>query len=174
MWRRWSDGRVGEWAVNDSFSNPFVASPTSQFILQPFPWTCCSRLYRPIMACLCCEHWWFWTFVLIINNENVIFLSWINLQFCLQMWVPIKLLVSELRLTNKKNFVLISFIVHRCLGIEFCYICTLFYVPFVFNANPLHYYALRVPRKAHTWRWVWSIFKSRSTGADHITCGTSV
>ena len=30
------------------------------------------------------------------------------------------------------------------------------------NANPLHYYELRVPRKADKWRW------------DHITCGTSI
>ena len=26
------------------------------------------------------------------------------------------------------------------------------------DANPLHYYALRVPRKADKWLWVWSIF----------------
>ena len=61
LWRRWSDGRVGEWALvilqpfrhftyvpahsptlplpylrHSSFSNPSVASPTSQLILQPF------------------------------------------------------------------------------------------------------------------------------------------
>ena len=39
------------------------------------------------------------------------------------------------------------------------------------NANQLHYYALRVPDK---WRWVWSIFKSRTTWTDHIMCGTSI
>ena len=27
------------------------------------------------------------------------------------------------------------------------------------NANSLHYYVLRVPRKADTWRWAWSIFR---------------
>ena len=42
------------------------------------------------------------------------------------------------------------------------------------NANPLHYYVLRVPRKVNRWRWVWSIFKSRTAWADHITCGTSI
>ena len=42
------------------------------------------------------------------------------------------------------------------------------------NANPLHYYALRVTRKADRWRWVWSIFNSRTAWADHITCGTSI
>ena len=40
VWRRWSDGKVGEWAVlhlrQNSFSNSSVALPTSQFILQPF------------------------------------------------------------------------------------------------------------------------------------------
>ena len=51
LWRRWSDGKVAEWAetisrahsptfpslhlCHSSFSNPSVASPTSQFILQP-------------------------------------------------------------------------------------------------------------------------------------------
>ena len=57
LWRRWNDGKVGEWALpipfrhftyvtthsptlpslylrHSSFSNPSVASPTSQFILQ--------------------------------------------------------------------------------------------------------------------------------------------
>ena len=41
--RRWSDGKVGEWATfqslhlrHSSFSNPSVALPTSQLILQPF------------------------------------------------------------------------------------------------------------------------------------------
>ena len=42
------------------------------------------------------------------------------------------------------------------------------------NANPLHYYVLRVPRKVDRWRYVWSIFESRTAWADHITCGTSV
>ena len=42
------------------------------------------------------------------------------------------------------------------------------------NANPLHYCALRVPRKVDRWRWAWSIFKSRTAWADHITCGTSI
>ena len=52
LWRRWSNGRVGEWVVtwallifqtfpslhlrHSSFSNPSVALPTSQLILQPF------------------------------------------------------------------------------------------------------------------------------------------
>ena len=37
-----------------------------------------------------------------------------------------------------------------------------------------HYYALGVPHKADRWHWVWSIFDSCTTWADHITCGTSV
>ena len=41
------------------------------------------------------------------------------------------------------------------------------------NANPLHYCVLRVPHKADRWRWMWSIFNSRTAWADHITCGTS-
>ena len=40
LWRRWSDGKVGEWAElylrHSSFSNPSVASPSPQFILEPF------------------------------------------------------------------------------------------------------------------------------------------
>ena len=42
------------------------------------------------------------------------------------------------------------------------------------NANPLHYYVLWVPRKVDRWRWVWSIFESCTTWADHITCGMSI
>ena len=53
------------------------------------------------------------------------------------------------------------------------FVC-LFVCLFVSNANPLHYYALGVPHRADRWRWVWSIFKSRTTGADHITSGTSI
>ena len=44
----------------------------------------------------------------------------------------------------------------------------------MFNANPLHYYALWVPCRTDRWHWVWSIFKSCTTGADHIMCGTSI
>ena len=33
------------------------------------------------------------------------------------------------------------------------------------NANPLHYYALRAPRKADKWGWVWSTFESPTTWA---------
>ena len=47
LWRRWSVGKVGQWAAHSptfsslylhrsSFSNPSVALPTSQLILQPF------------------------------------------------------------------------------------------------------------------------------------------
>ena len=41
LWHRWSNRRVGEWAVSihlchSSFSNPSVASPMSQLIPQPF------------------------------------------------------------------------------------------------------------------------------------------
>ena len=42
------------------------------------------------------------------------------------------------------------------------------------NANPLHYYVLRVPSKVDRWHWVWSIFESRTAWADHITCGMSI
>ena len=42
------------------------------------------------------------------------------------------------------------------------------------NANSLHYYVLRVARKADRWHWVLSIFNSRTAWADHITCGTSI
>ena len=38
LWCRWSDGKFGEWAElrHSSLSNPSVALPTSQLILQPF------------------------------------------------------------------------------------------------------------------------------------------
>ena len=44
-------------------------------------------------------------------------------------------------------------------------------IMFVSNANPLHYYVLLIPLKVDRWRWVWSIFESRTAWADHITCG---
>ena len=46
-------------------------------------------------------------------------------------------------------------------------VCVCVYVCVCSNANPLLYYALRVPRKANRWRYVWSIFESRTTWADH-------
>ena len=42
------------------------------------------------------------------------------------------------------------------------------------NANPLHYCVLWVPHKADRWHWVWSIFNSRTTWADHISCRMSI
>ena len=44
LWRRWNNGKLGEWAPtfpslhlrHNSFSNPSVALPMSQLILQPF------------------------------------------------------------------------------------------------------------------------------------------
>ena len=42
------------------------------------------------------------------------------------------------------------------------------------NAKPLHYYVLRVPRKADRWRWVWFFFESRTAWADQITCGMGI
>ena len=42
------------------------------------------------------------------------------------------------------------------------------------NANPLHYYALRVPLKVDRWLWVWSVFESCTAWADHITYGMSI
>ena len=42
------------------------------------------------------------------------------------------------------------------------------------NANPLHYYVLRVPCKVERWRRLWSIFESRTAWADHITCRLSI
>ena len=42
------------------------------------------------------------------------------------------------------------------------------------NANPLHYYALWVPRKTDRWRYMWSICESHTAWADCITCGTSI
>ena len=42
------------------------------------------------------------------------------------------------------------------------------------NANPLHYYALWVLHRMDRWCWLWSTFNSRTTGTDHITCGTNI
>ena len=61
--------------------------------------------------------------------------------------------------------------VHRHRRISKC-VCVCVCV--CYNANPLHYYMLRVPLKADRWRYVWSIFNSRTAWADHITCGTSI
>ena len=37
LWRRWSNGRVGEWAVSSAHSPSLVTSPTSQLIFQSLP-----------------------------------------------------------------------------------------------------------------------------------------
>ena len=59
-------------------------------------------------------------------------------------------------------------------GITSLSVCLFFLFHVCSNANPLHYFALRVTRKAGRWRWVWSIFESRTVWADHITCGMSI
>ena len=84
LWRRWSDGKVGKWAelstiqsaeistiqwaelilqpfrhftyVNSSFSNPSLASPTSQFILQPFRCFTYVRVHSPSLLSLLLRH----------------------------------------------------------------------------------------------------------------------
>ena len=37
------------------------------------------------------------------------------------------------------------------------------------NANPPHYYALRVPHKADRWHWVWSIFSNHAPPLGQTT-----
>ena len=49
LWRRWSDKRVGIWG-RASFSNLYIASPTSQLILQPF--RCFTYVTRTLLTSL--------------------------------------------------------------------------------------------------------------------------
>ena len=60
LWRRWSDGKVGEWAElhlrYSSFSNPSVALPTSQFILQPFRCFTYDTAHSPTLVSLLLRH----------------------------------------------------------------------------------------------------------------------
>ena len=49
LWRRWSDGKVGEWARSPTF--PFT-SPTSQLILQPFRRFTYVTAYSPTLPLL--------------------------------------------------------------------------------------------------------------------------
>ena len=75
LWRRWSDGKVGEWALlwltmssahsqtfpslhlrHNSFSNPSVALPTSQLILQSFCHFTYITTHYPTLPSLCLRH----------------------------------------------------------------------------------------------------------------------
>ena len=75
LWRRWSNGRVGEWAFrhftyvtahcptlpslylrHSSFSNPSVYSPTSQLILQPFRRFTYVTAHSPTLPLLLLRH----------------------------------------------------------------------------------------------------------------------
>ena len=80
LWRGWSDGMVAEWAelidieikrytaelilqpfpslhlCHKSFSNPSVALPTSQLILQPFRCFTCVTTHSPILPSLYLRH----------------------------------------------------------------------------------------------------------------------
>ena len=66
LWRRWSGWKLGEWAElpvfqslnlrHSSFSNPSLALPTSQLILQPF---CCftyATVHSPTFLSLLLRH----------------------------------------------------------------------------------------------------------------------
>ena len=55
LWRRWSNGRVGEWAAS-SFSKPSVTSPTSQLILQLFPRFTYITAHSPTLPLLHLHH----------------------------------------------------------------------------------------------------------------------
>ena len=77
-----------------------------------------------------------------------------------------------------------TWIIHLSCGLHHgCFPCTLIFnilfgtviFPFIIlfrcvctNANPLHYYVLRVPRKADWWRWVWSIFNLRTAWDEYL------
>ena len=60
VWRRWSDGKVGEWAElylpHSSFSNPSVALPTSQLILQHFRRFTYVTAHSPTLLSLLLRH----------------------------------------------------------------------------------------------------------------------
>ena len=58
LWHRWSDGKLGEWAElhHSSFSNPSVASPTPQLILQPFRCFIYITAHSPTLLLLLLHH----------------------------------------------------------------------------------------------------------------------
>ena len=63
LWRRWSEGKVGEWAElidrdvqQSSFSNLTVTSPTSQLILQPFRHFTYVTAHSPTLPSLYLRH----------------------------------------------------------------------------------------------------------------------
>ena len=63
LWRRWSEGKVGEWAElidieiqQSSFSNLSVTSPTSQLILQPFRHFIYVTAHSPTLPLLYLRH----------------------------------------------------------------------------------------------------------------------
>ena len=65
LWRRWSDGKVEEWEKLCSFSNPSVALPTSQLILQTFRCFTYVTAHSPTLLSLLLRHrlftyvtWW--------------------------------------------------------------------------------------------------------------------
>ena len=63
LWRRWSDGKDGEWALlhlrHSSYSNPSVALPMSQLILQPFRCFTYVTTHSPTLLSLLLRHWLF-------------------------------------------------------------------------------------------------------------------
>ena len=65
LWRRWSDGKVGEWAElntvlytveHSSFSNLSFSSPTSQLMLQPFRRFTYVTAHSPTLLSLLLRH----------------------------------------------------------------------------------------------------------------------
>ena len=83
VWRRWSDGKVGEWALLIylyicelcSFSNLSVTSPTSQLILQPFRCFTYVTVHSPTLLSLILRHklftWFTWQAAHATTSHNI-------------------------------------------------------------------------------------------------------
>ena len=60
LWRRWTNGRIWEWALTYvklcSFSKLSITSPTSQLILQPFRRFTHVTVHSPTLPSLCLRH----------------------------------------------------------------------------------------------------------------------
>ena len=168
LWRRWSDGKVGERA---ELSKPFVALPPSQLNLQPF---CCFIYitgHSPALLSLLCHRlftyitWWaahgkWGTFLIDFGIGSFLFCKIVRYKVISPYKVHFALMKTlQKHINYGSRTKLLRKILQIC-----CF----------FNANPLHYYVLRVPRKVNRWRWEWSIFELCTAWADHITCGMSI
>ena len=150
---------------HSSLSNPSVASPTSQFILQPFfrfSYVTSSSLNspgEPPMNDLWYRHA-LKPILLLLNSTSVItFVKKCARASCIVPYVPLHISSTDVTSSAKTDVLrilvwsqptLVRGIV-RSNSASFMYFCVRLYVCVSSNANPLHYYVLRIARYADRW-----------------------